>query len=123
MVQREPVDRQAALDRVLEQRSVGRSRPTVIRLGSAAFGIVAAAAAVPLVVVLPELGVPLLLVALRLLAVEFDWAAHGYAWVLWRWRQAVVWFHGASAPVRTLVVLALVAVVVALLWLLVHEFL
>jgi len=123
MVQRDPVDRQAALDRVLEQRSVGRSRPTAIRLGSAAFGIVAAVAAVPLVLVLPELGVPLLLLALRLLAVEFDWAAHSYAWVLWRWQQAVAWFHGASRPVRTLVVLALLAVGVALLWLLVHEFL
>jgi len=78
---------------------------------------------VPLVVVLPELGVPLLLLALRLLAVEFDWAAHSYAWVLWRWQQAVVWFHGSLAPVRTLVVLALLAVGVALLWLLVHELL
>ena len=123
MVQRERVDRQAALERVLEQRSVGQARPTAIRVGSAAFGIVAALVAVPLVIVLPELGIPLLLLALRLLAVEFDWAAHSYAWVLWRWQQAVAWYHAASAPVRALVVLALLAVAAALLWLLAHEFL
>jgi hypothetical protein len=123
MVQHERVDRQAALERVLEQRCVGQARPRAIRVGSAAFGIVAALVAVPLVIVLPELGIPLLLLALRLLAVEFDWAAHSYAWVLWRWQQAVAWYHAASTPVRTLVVLALLAVAVALLWLLAHEFL
>jgi hypothetical protein len=123
MVQREPVDRQAALDRVLQRRNVGRSRPPAIRFGSAVFGLVAAIGAVPLIVVLPELGTPLLLLALRLLAVEFDWAAHSYAWVLWRWQQASAWYHGASVLVRTLVIIALLAVGVALLWLLAHEIL
>ena len=59
---------------------------------------------------------------LRLLAVEFDWAARSYAWVIWRWGQAKAWYAGASAPVRALVVLILLALTVGLVWLLVHEF-
>ena len=117
------VDREAALERVMEQRRIGRARPPALRFLLAAVGLLAAIAAAPLVVVLPEIGVPLLLVALRLLAVEFDWAAHGYAWVMWRWGQAKSWYHGASAPLRALVVLVLLALLAGLVWLLAHEFL
>ena len=123
MVQHEPVGREAALQRVMEQRRVGRARPTALRVLVAGAGLVALVAAVPLVVVLPELGVPLLLLALRLLAVEFDWAARGYAWVIWRWGQARAWYAAASAPVRALVVLVLLALAAGLAWLFVHELL
>ncbi len=123
MVQHESVDREAALGRVMQQRRVGRARPPVLRILMAAVGLVAAIVAVPVVVVLPELGVPLLLLALRLLAVEFDWAARSYAWVIWRWGQAKARYAGASAPVRALAVLVLLALAAGLLWLLAHEFL
>lgn len=123
MVQHEPVDREGALRRVMEQRSVGRARPAALRIVKTAVGMVAALGAVPLVVVLPELGVPLLLLALRLLAVEFDWAAHTFAWVIWRWERTKAWYHGASAGVRALVVLVLVALAAGLVWLLAHQFL
>ena len=118
----ESLDREAALKRVMKQQTVGRARPRALRLAMASIGLVIAVVAVPLVVVLPELGVPLLLVALRLLAVEFDWAARSHAWVIWRWGQAKAWYHGASRPVQALVALVLLALLVALGWLLVHEF-
>ena len=123
MVRREPVDREAALGRVLDQRSVGRARPAVLRILAAAVGLFAAIVALPIVVVLPELGVPLLLLALRLLAVEFDWAARSYAWVIWRWEQTRAWYRAAAVPVRALVVLILLVLAAGLLWLLAHEFL
>lgn len=117
------VDREAALARVTESRRAGRARPAAVRVLVAAGGVVAGVAAVPLVVVLPELGVPLLLVALRLLAVEFDWAARAYAWVIWRWGQAKAWYRGASAGVRALVIVVLLAIAAGLLWLLAQQFL
>ena len=117
MVQRESVGQEVALERVMEQRRVGRARPPALRVLKAAIGLVAALVAVPLVVVLPELGVPLLLVALRLLAVEFDWAARSYAWVIWRWGQAQAWFRAAPAAVRAVVVLVLLALLAGLVWL------
>lgn len=119
----EPEDREAALGRVMEQRRIGRARPPALRALMAAVGLIIAVVAAPLVVVLPELGVPLLLVALRLLAVEFDWATRSYAWVIWRWGQAKAWFEGASAPMRALVILVLLALLAGLAWLLAHEFL
>ncbi len=122
MVKHETVDRETALGRVMERRRVGRARPAALRILIAAAALVAAIVSAPLVIVLPELGVPLLLVALRLLAVEFDWAARGYAWVIWRWGQAKAWYAGSSAPVRALVVLVLLALAAGLVWLLVHEF-
>ena len=118
----ESLDRDAALERVMKQRSIGRARPRALRLVMAALGLLTAVVAVPLVVVLPEIGVPLLLVALRLLAVEFDWAARSYAWVIWRWGQARAWYHGASRPVQGLVALVLLALLAGLGWLLLHEF-
>lgn len=117
----EPVDRNAAFERVMKRREAGRAGPPALRFVMAAVGLIDAVAAVPLVVVLPELGVPLLLVALRLLAVEFDWAARSYAWVIWCWGRAKAWHHGASRPVQALVVLVLLALLVGLAWLLVHE--
>ena len=77
--------------------------------------------ALPLVVLLPELGVPALLFALRLLAVELLWAARAYAWITWRWAQLLAWFRSRSAPVRGAILVALVVVAVLLVWLLVHE--
>lgn len=118
----EPVDRESALERVLARRVAGRARAAPLRIAVAVAGAVAGLAAIPLAIVLPELGIPLLLVALRLLAVEFDWAARAYAWVIWRWHQVTHWFAQASTPARAATVLALVAIAVGLVWLLAHEF-
>jgi hypothetical protein len=70
--------------------------------------------AVPLLVVLPELGVPVLLWSLSLLALEFDWAAEAYAWVTWRWHQFHAWFRRQHMPVRVLVIAATLVVAVGL---------
>ena len=93
-----------------------------MRAVTAAAGLLIALAAVPLVVVLPELGIPALLLALRLLAVEFDWAARSYTWLVWRWEHVRAWYRSRSRSVRALVIVALLAVAIALLWLLAHEF-
>ena len=89
----------------------------------AGLGAVLLLASPPLVVVLPELGVPALLIALRLLAVEVDWAAKAYAWVDWRFTQVRDWFHRQSLPVRAVVLVGVLAGAVALVWLLIHELL
>ena len=89
----------------------------------AGLGAALLVASVPLVVVLPELGVPVLLAALRVLAVEADWAATAYAWVDWRFTQARAWFHRQSRAVRVAVILGLFVVAVALVWLVIHELL
>ena len=117
------IARDQALARVLEHRERGRKRPAAARLALAGLGAVLLLASIPLAVVLPELGVPALLVALRLLAIEADWAAKAYAWVDWRFTQARDWFHRQSQLVRTAVLVGLIAVAVALIWLLIHEFL
>lgn len=52
-----------------------------------AVGWLASAGAVLLLVPLPELGLPLLLVGLRLLALEHAWAARGYAPVSRAWAR------------------------------------
>lgn len=119
-MERQESDRDAALRHVMEYRERGRGRPTPVRIVVAVLGLVALLAVVPLVVVLPEAGVPLLLLALRLLAVEFDWAARAYAYVIWRWGQVKAWYRTRSPLVRGLVILGLVALAAVLVWLLVH---
>jgi hypothetical protein len=104
----------------MEHRRRGRARPPAVRALVALAGVGLLVASVPALVVLPEAGVPLLLLALRLLAVEFDWAAGAYAWVVWRSAQLKAWFGSRPRPVRALIVLALVALAVLLVWLLLH---
>ena len=104
--------------RVLAHRERGRSRSLPARAGLALLGAVLLLVSVPLVIVLPEAGVPAALLALRLLAVEVDWAAKAYAWVDWRFAQALGWFRRQSGLVRAGVILALLALAAALVWLL-----
>ena len=92
------------------------------RMVLAVLAAVLLVASVPLVIVLPEGGIPALLVALRLLAVEVDWAARAYAWIDWRFVQARNWFQRQPRAIRAVLVLGLVAVAVVLVWLLVHQF-
>lgn len=115
-------DRATAYARVMRQRQDGRSRSAPLRAFLGTLGALLLVAAVPLVVVLPEAGVPALLLGLRLLAVEFDWAARGYAWVTWRWGRLLAWFHARSKIGRALLISALFAVAALLVWGLAEEF-
>jgi hypothetical protein len=114
--------RDAALSRVLAYRERGRARAMPIRVAFAVLGVALLVVSVPLIVALPELGVPALLVALRLLAVEADWAARAYAWTDWRFTQLQNWFHRQSRLARAAIVIGLLVVAVALVWLIVVEF-
>ena len=79
--------RDAALSRVFAYRERGQARPMPVRAALAVFGGVLLVASIPMIVLLPEVGIPALLIALRLLAVEADWAARAYAWTDWRFAQ------------------------------------
>lgn len=114
-------DRTASLNRVLAYRERGRSRPRAVRLAFAFVGASLLLASVPLAIVLPEVGVPVLLAGLRLLAVEVDWAARAYSWIDWQFVQVRAWFHRQSRPTRALVVVGLLLLAVALVWLLIHQ--
>ncbi len=68
----------AVLDRVLAQRGRHRGRSIFVRAVVVIAGGAVSVFAAPLSVVAPELGLPLLLFGLRLLALEFDWAVRLY---------------------------------------------
>jgi hypothetical protein len=114
--------RDDALARVLAYRERGRARAMPIRVAFALVGAVLLIGSVPLIVLLPELGIPALLVAFRMLAVEADWAARGYAWTDWRFSQMHHWFRRQSRLTRGAIVVVLLAVAVALVWWIVVEF-
>ncbi|EUA88899.1 hypothetical protein [Mycobacterium ulcerans] len=60
---------------MLAYRDRARAKPMVLRVLLAVFGAALLIASVPLMVLLPELGIPAVLVAFRVLAIESDWAA------------------------------------------------
>lgn len=113
--------RDAALARVLAYRARGRARALPIRATLAVLAGVLLVASVPLIVLLPEFGIPALLIAFRLLAVEADWAARAYAWTDWRFTQLRDWFHRRSRLVRATILIALLLAAAALVWFLVYE--
>ena len=100
---------------MLARRARRRQRHPAYRAAVAVFAGVLLVAAVPLLVVLPELGLPVLIWALSLLALEFDWAVQAYGWVTWRWEQFHAWFGRQHAAVKALVVLATLAIAIGLL--------
>jgi hypothetical protein len=117
-----PVTRDDALIRVLAYRERGRARAMPVRIGVAVLGGVLLVASIPLTVLLPEFGIPALLVAFRLLAVEADWAARAYAWTDWRFAQMHHWFARQSRLVRAVIVTGLILAAVAIIVVFVYEF-
>jgi hypothetical protein len=67
------------LEKVLRQRELHRKRSMFVRVAVAIAGSGVGVLGAILTIVVPELGLPLLLLGLRLLAYEFDWAARAYA--------------------------------------------
>lgn len=113
--------RDAALARVLDRQRV-RARPLLIRATLAVVGGGLFVVSLPMIVLLPELGIPALLVAFRLLAVEAQWAVRAYAWTDWRFTQLREWFHRQVLVTRAAILVGLFLAAVALVWLLVYEF-
>ena len=58
-----------------------------VRAATGVAGIVVAAVGLVLLVPLPELALPVLLLGLSLLSLEFEWAARWYARVLRAWKR------------------------------------
>ncbi|WAJ42768.1 hypothetical protein OK015_15995 [Mycobacterium sp. Aquia_216] len=78
-------------------------------------------ASIPLIVVLPEFGIPALLVAFRLPAVEAMRAARAHAWTDWCCAQIRQWFRRQSPVVRAVIVAGLMFAV-AIVVVFVYEF-
>lgn len=71
-------ERDEVLERVFERRERHRARSIFVRVGVVIAGGAVSLFAALLSVIAPEFGLPLLLLGLRLLALEFDWAARLY---------------------------------------------
>jgi hypothetical protein len=113
--------RDAALARVLAYRERGQARAMPLRVILAVLGGVLLIASVPMIVLLPEFGIPALLVAFRLLAVEANWAARAYAWTDWRFSQMRHWFHRQSRLVRAVILSGLLLAAVAIVVVFAYE--
>lgn len=106
----------AVLQRVLLQRGRHRKRSIFVRAGIVIAGGAASVVAAPLLLA-PELGLPLLLFGLRLLALEFDWAARLYARVEKFARRVLSWL---KSKVGIAVVFGIAVVVAVAVWTLVY---
>lgn len=107
-----PTREQVLQDVLARRRS---DRPMWRRAAQVLGGLVLLVASLPLLVVLPEAGVPLGLLALRVLALEFDWAARAYAVAAWGWARFRAWFEHRHPVVRALVIVGLLALAVGLI--------
>jgi hypothetical protein len=107
--------RQDLADGLIAARARHAHRGLGIRGAQTVTGFVLLVAGAVLSVLLAEAGVPLLLLALRLLADEFDWAARGYASVATRWDEIRAWLAERNIVVRTLVLNALTIVAILVL--------
>jgi hypothetical protein len=113
--------RDGALARVLAYRERGQARAMPLRVTLAVLGGVLLIVSIPMIVLLPEFGIPLLLVAFRLLAVEANWAARAYAWTDWRFSQMRHWFHRQSRLVRAVILSGLLLAAVAIVVVFAYE--
>jgi xanthine/uracil permease len=109
-------NRDAALARLRARRERGRARSTPVRVILGLIGAGLFVASIPLTVVFPEAGVPVLLIGLRLLAVEVDWAARAYVWTDWRFCQARDWLYRQPKAVHAALIISFVVVAVVIVW-------
>lgn len=94
-------------------------RPPLVRAAAVAGGGLAALSGAAMMIVLPELGVPLLLIGLRLLALQFDWAARTYARVRTGFLRVLAWLDAKPRWLRWLITGGLIAVAAALVGILI----
>ena len=106
------MSREEAHGRLEDARDRHRARSPGRRLAGLAGGWAAGLLGVVLVLPLPELGLPLLVIGLRLLALRYDWAARAYLPV------AQLWARVKALPVFAKLALgiAAMAVVGGLVW-------
>jgi hypothetical protein len=103
----------AVLERVLAQRERHRGRSIFVRAGVVVAGGAVSVFAAPLSVVVPELGLPLLLFGLRLLALEFDRAARLYVRVEKLARKILGFLKRLFKSKRNIAVAVVIGIVVA----------
>ena len=101
------------MERVLLQREKHRGRSIFVRAGVVVAGGAVSVFAAPLSVVVPELGLPLLLFGLRLLALEFDWAARLYVRVEKFARRVLGGLKRLFGRKRNIAIAVVIGVVVA----------
>jgi hypothetical protein len=106
--------KQDLVDGLIAARARHAERSRTVRAVQTGAGLMLFVLALPLSLVMPELGVPGLLFALRLLADEYDWAARAYAAIAWQWERFRTWFASRSGAVKALVLVAtsIVAIVI-----------
>jgi hypothetical protein len=93
-------------------------RPIIVRIVVAVCGGILAIPGLLLVLLAPDVGLPLLIVGLGLLSLEFDWAARLLGQVI-RWTtSARMWFRGLSGPRRILVSTVALAIIAVIAWVL-----
>lgn len=112
----ESAARRASLARVAARRERHRHRPFLVRVVAVGAGFLLGLVGLAFVWWLPELGLPLLIAGLGLLALEFEWAARTQATVEWRALVFRRWWGRLPAAVKVVLVLGAVAAVAVLVW-------
>ncbi len=103
------VDAQARLEAARERH---RERSALTRALTVAGGGLAGLVGALLVLPLPELGLPLLLVGLRVLALEYEWAARAYVPVARLWDRV----KGLSLAWKIAIAAIAVLAIAGLVW-------
>ncbi|MGW0251390.1 PGPGW domain-containing protein [Nocardia goodfellowii] len=97
-----------AMPRVIARRERHRRRSLFVRVPVATAGIVLGAAGIPLLLI-PELGIPAVLLGLRLLALEFEGATSAQAWLERHYARTRHWVAGWSTGAKITVTLVALA--------------
>jgi uncharacterized protein (TIGR02611 family) len=100
------------VDKLRQQKERHKRRSRVVRVLVAVGGFATVAGGIALLV-LPGPGIPLLVVGLGLLALEFDWAEAAFIRTLEKAEQAARLAGGRSRPVKIAGVVASLAVAAA----------
>lgn len=109
--------RQATLARIAARRERQRGRPIAVRIVAAGAGALLGLGGLALLLWLPELGIPLLLAGLSLLALEFVWASRAVIRVEWWSLVLRRWLARRSPATKIMLTVAAVAVAIVVLWL------
>jgi hypothetical protein len=86
--------------KITAKRETHQQRNVIIRATYVLLGFLLLIPGVPLLILFPEAGIPLSLVGLALLSLEYNWAGSTLLWFAKIVDKSVAWYRRLKRPVR-----------------------
>jgi uncharacterized protein (TIGR02611 family) len=103
--------------KITAKRQNHLKRPVIIRALYVVFGFILLLPGIPLLALFPEAGIPLVLIGLGFLSLEYTWAGKILLWFARVIDKIIAWYRSLSRPIRYTIELLFLLLAIYITWL------